>query len=120
MSIVTLKTSITSDTDPWGGVLYGEPGANRHAFPLTTAYAQPSGCNGFRGQTVGTCFMPYIANVWSYAGYFSPGVCFSGFTMGCFPDAPTVNYEPVKPSETVAICVPRWVELHLQPGLCSR
>jgi len=61
------------------------------------------------GDISGPCAPPNLLYVWEYDGYYSPGVCYSGYTIGCTATAGTINHEPVKPSETVAFCVPRYV-----------
>src|SRR3569833_975207 len=107
MSIVTLKKSVSSDESPFGQVYYAVTG-DRLAVPQAAVYKLPTGCNDIDGNFEGSCVPPYFVNVWKLDGYYSPGVCFSGYTIGCYPDAPTVNHEPVKPSETVASCVQRY------------
>jgi hypothetical protein len=110
MSAVTLKTSITAQTDPFGVVTYhtpvSRPPAHRIAVPLTTVWSLPPGCTEI-GDLYGTCAPPNLVGVHVYDGYYSPGVCYSGYTIGCIATATSVNLEPVKQSETVAFCVPR-------------
>jgi len=119
MSTITLKTSIATQKDPFGTVSYGGISGtstlsadNRLAVPLTTVWSFPSGCTEI-GDVYGTCAPPNFVGVFVCDGYYSPGVCFSGYTIGCTATATSVNFEPVKPSETVALCVPRWVSLEL-------
>ena len=42
-------------------------------------------------------------SVWYNGGYYSPGICFSGYTSGCVP---TSGY--FQSGETAALCVPRY------------
>jgi hypothetical protein len=110
MSITTLATNISQQRHPfyttWS---YDTPG-NRLAVPLTTAWTFPTDCttdNYLLAVGTGTCSPPYFSEVYSYHGYYSPGVCYLGYTIGCIATGTNVNFEPVKPSETVAICVPK-------------
>lgn len=105
MSIVTLSTNLTEATDPAGKVLTYWYGGNRLAVPLTTMWSFPATCDD---TTVGvaTCSPPYFQEVYENHGYYSPGVCYAGYEIGCIATVGSVNYEPVKPSETVAFCVP--------------
>jgi hypothetical protein len=110
MAAVTIKTAITAQTGPFGVVTYGtarsRPPSHRIAVPLTTVWSLPAGCTEI-GDVSGTCAPPDLVGVHVYDGYYSPGVCYSGYTIGCTATATSVNLEPVKPSETVAFCVPR-------------
>lgn len=109
MSIVTLATSITAGVDPFftNGFKYGPPG-NRLAVPLTTEWSFPASCtNTILG--IEACSPPSFDGVYNYDGYYSPGVCFAGYSVGCVAavNVTSVNCESIKPSETVAFCVPR-------------
>jgi hypothetical protein len=107
MAIVTLSTSLTEATDPAGNVYtYHPPGGNRLAVPLSTLWSFPATCtNTVVGIT--SCPPPYIREVYESHGYYSPGVCFAGYEIGCIATVANVNYETVEPGETVAFCVPR-------------
>lgn len=108
-AIVTLATSISKIEDQYYTISPTSP-ENRIAVPLTSALSFPSTCRtgdlGLVYET-GVCSPPYWWQIYKNYGYYSPGVCFSGYTIGCIATATIVNFEPVKPSETVAFCVPR-------------
>jgi hypothetical protein len=110
MAIVTLATSLSTFEDQYYAVSFATPG-NRLAVPLTSAFTFPSSCRsagfGLIFYATGVCSPPYFREILTYDGYYSPGVCFSGYSIGCIATATIVNFEPVKPSETVAFCVPR-------------
>ena len=52
-----------------------------------------------------SCLPPEYDAVWDNNGYYSPGICFSGYTSGCSP----TWYNDIEPGETAAHCVPRYV-----------
>ena len=80
------------------------------AIPLTTAWSFPTDCTETI-RWIQTSPPPSFAAVYTSFGYYSPGVCFEGYTVGCVPASTvtTVNCAPIRPSETVAFCVPRYV-----------
>jgi hypothetical protein len=52
------------------------------------------------------CVPPDYVYVWWEQGYYSPGVCLSGYTIGCTGSG-TLNGLPIRAEETAAVCVPR-------------
>ena len=112
MAIVTLATSLSRVEDQYFTISLTSP-EDRIAVPLTSALSFPSTCLTADLNLVyatGVCSPSYFWQVYKNDGYYSPGVCFSGYTIGCIATATLVNFEPVKPSETVGFCVPRYVE----------
>lgn len=109
MSTVTLAANVP------GWVGNGE----RWAVPLTTIWTPPPGCppviSREPGVTVASgdaslrCYPPHYNEVWVFSGYYSPGLCMSGYTIACWATATVLNLERIKPGETAAICVPRYV-----------
>ncbi|MBE3041995.1 hypothetical protein IMZ48_05320 [Candidatus Bathyarchaeota archaeon] len=52
-----------------------------------------------------SCHPPDFMSIWSNNGYYSPGICFSGYTPGC-----SVTWgDDIEPGETATNCVPRYV-----------
>ncbi|KAM0335615.1 hypothetical protein ACHAQA_000663 [Verticillium albo-atrum] len=84
----------------------------RWAAPMTTAWTAPSGCPQVISSALTKgCEVPHWANVVYNDGYYSPGLCMSGYTVasGCVRTgmpSMTVNGELVTESETAAFCVP--------------
>ena len=105
MSIVTLSNHLTKATDPAGEVYTYYNVSSRLAVPLSTMWSFPGTCTD---TTVGIskCSPPYFNEVYEGHGYYSPGACFAGYEIGCIATVGSVNFEPVKVSETVAFCVP--------------
>ncbi|KAK6537413.1 hypothetical protein TWF694_011600 [Orbilia ellipsospora] len=100
MTTVTLEPDLET---AWGSGL-------RFAVPLTTIWTPPAGCDRIvtfqdNGATDG-CAPPAYEMVWYNKGYYSPGICPSGYTVGCTAQGQTMNYEPIKAGETAALCVP--------------
>jgi hypothetical protein len=91
---------------------YYEILTGRWAIALTTVFTPPTGCSWPISEVLSiptTCFPPYYNRAGpEYLGYYSPGICPSGYTVGCTPDSSvkTFNDEPIKPGETVGVCVP--------------
>jgi len=115
MSILTLAANITTASDPFytKGYTYDTPG-DRLAVPLTIVWSLPTDCTDtlfYKGvlDTTASCSPPCLSDILTYDGYYSPGACVSGYTVGCVAGATvtSVNFEPIKPSETVGFCVPR-------------
>jgi hypothetical protein len=107
MSIVTLATSLTEATDPAGNVYtYRPSGGSRLAVPLTAAWSFPATCTD-TVMGIASCSPPYFQEVYASHGYYSPGVCYAGYEIGCIATVANVNYETVKQGETVAFCVPK-------------
>lgn len=85
--------------------------------PLTTIWTPPAGCPSIVSfqsisEVYGTsrpidqhCAPPDYENVWWRHGYYSPGVCFSGYTIGCTGSG-ILNSVSIKATETAALCVP--------------
>ncbi|KAK3305180.1 uncharacterized protein B0T15DRAFT_190683 [Chaetomium strumarium] len=87
-------------------------GAGRWAIALTTVFTPPAGCVWPIIPDINrpaTCNPPYFQHAGpQWLGYYSPGICPSGYTVGCIPDSSveTFNDERIKPGETVGVCVP--------------
>jgi hypothetical protein len=110
MSIVTLATNLSKAIDPSGNVYTYWPtaGGSRLAVPLTTAWSFPATCTGTDSVlAISSCSPPSFKGVYDFHGYYSPGVCYEGYEIGCVATVANVNYETVKPGETVAFCVPK-------------
>lgn len=103
--VVTLHTGVTDEAFKTG----------RWAIALTTVFTPPAGCSWPISDTFNrptSCFPPYFDRAGpAYLGYYSPGICPSGYTVGCTPDTAirTFNDEPIKSGETVGVCVPVYV-----------
>src|SRR5947207_13995762 len=118
MSIVTLATNVP------GWVGNGE----RWAVPLTTIWTPPAGCPAVVSREPGVtvaladpsirCYPPSYNEVWVFSGYYSPGLCMSGYTIACWATTTVLNQELIQPGETAAICVPRCVKVPVYDGLC--
>jgi hypothetical protein len=92
--------------------------SNGLVVPLTTIFTRPSDCpwplelpvmppdTETRTVNFTTCDPPRFSTVWKY-GFYSPGVCPSGYTIGCS----YTNYMgpawSITPGETAVWCVPR-------------
>ncbi|KAF3928107.1 hypothetical protein AA313_de0203444 [Arthrobotrys entomopaga] len=84
--------------------------------PLTTIWTPPPNCpTRVMSQTYAPlsesrkypCAPPYFDQVWYSWGYYSPGICPSGYTIGCYPTpTDTLNFRAIAPTETAALCVP--------------
>ena len=75
-------------------------------FPLTTVWTPPCGAY-YRAEhrLTTSCHAPDVLSVWVHReGYYSPGICFQGYTVGC-----KVSWKPVEPDETAVVCVPRYI-----------
>ncbi|KAB5549663.1 hypothetical protein GE09DRAFT_1127265 [Coniochaeta sp. 2T2.1] len=78
--------------------------------PLTTVFTQPSsGCASPIPETdVGGpstyCAPPDFAQVWPF-GFYSPGVCPSGYMIGCSYSNNMGAPWTITPGETAALCV---------------
>jgi hypothetical protein len=112
LPIRTLKTGFFTEYDPFGGIYFSStPTPTRLAVPLTTTWTQPPSCGPVYYYETGACRPPYFDEVWDFGGYYSPGFCYSGFTIGCYADQTSVNWETTAPAETVAFCVPTSVHV---------
>jgi hypothetical protein len=86
---------------------------NRWAVPLTSVWTPPPGCPSIVPSTAvysssSTCAPPLFSNAGgAWYGYYSPGICPRGYTIGCRPTGSIQNSEPIKSTESAAICVPR-------------
>lgn len=75
-------------------------------FPLTTIWTPP--CNSvfhLSDAKTKSCLPPDASPDWiEDGGYYSPGICFSGYTSGC-------EFKPtgVEGGVSAAICVPRYI-----------
>ncbi|KAF5026414.1 hypothetical protein F66182_1479 [Fusarium sp. NRRL 66182] len=77
--------------------------------PLTTIWTVGEGCASVvtfanLASIDASCYPPDYERVWYDGGYYSPGICPSGYTSGCRPSSG--DGEPVKTTETAVICVP--------------
>ena len=108
MSTITLSKSTVASSF-WGEVQ-----------PLTTVWTPPAGCptivqfqsiSGVGSPVADQhCAPPNYQNVWWNNGYYSPGVCPSGYTVAAtIGSGQTLNDNLVGPDQTAGICVPRWV-----------
>ncbi|KAH8653608.1 hypothetical protein BX600DRAFT_515871 [Xylariales sp. PMI_506] len=91
--------------------------AGAEIAPLTTIWSVPSGCPSavtfqsiseiYHSSVDQHCAPPDYENVWwRIGGYYSPGICFSGYTIGCTATGTILNNIPIKSTETAAVCVP--------------
>lgn len=83
----------------------------RWVVPLTTVWTAPNDCptivpHGREEEWYETCAPPNYEAVFVNDGYYSPGVCPSGYTVGCQPSGPSINNERILTDETVGMCVP--------------
>ncbi|EPS38985.1 hypothetical protein H072_7242 [Dactylellina haptotyla CBS 200.50] len=114
MTTVTLGTGFTRS---WGSSL-------RLAVPLTTIWTPPAGCDRIvtfqsRGANDG-CAPPQYEQIWYNNGYYSPGICPSGYTVGCTAQGQTVNFETINAEETAALCVPSLISITRVPAFQIR
>jgi hypothetical protein len=84
----------------------------RLAAPLTSVCTPPLNCPSIvtaltAVTSEGPCLPPYFNGVWWADGFYSPGICPSGYTVGCGTTTGVFNSELVMPFETVGLCVPR-------------
>ncbi|KAK6540844.1 hypothetical protein TWF694_008228 [Orbilia ellipsospora] len=89
---------------------------NGLVVPLTTIWTPPANCpTRVQSQTYYAlsesrkypCAPPYFDQVYNSWGYYSPGICPSGYTIGCYPNpTDTLNFRAIAPTETAALCVP--------------
>lgn len=78
---------------------------NDKAVPLTTVWTPECGSILSSDQTsTASCQPPNWDVVWLEFGYYSPGICFNGYTAGC-----DITYRDIEPGETAMNCVPRYV-----------
>lgn len=90
------------------------PTCNALVVPLTTIFTQPPGCSfpiPYSYQTTSTtCGPPEFLSVWYSNGFYSPGICPSGYSIGC-TNTVTGFQRPsdflVTPGESAYWCVPR-------------
>jgi len=80
-------------------------------LPLTTIFTPPAGCPPYYDWDIATdsqCQPPDFApTLQTGGGYYSPGVCPSGYTIGCTAAGTELNGWSIFPGETAALCVPR-------------
>lgn len=75
------------------------------AYPLTDIYTPVcSSIFGFDDFDSEECVPPDFDVIWESEGYYSPGICWSGYTAGC-----SLTYRDLKPGQTAFNCVPRCV-----------
>lgn len=86
-------------------------GGRHYAVPLTTAFTIPLGCRyPLEDPDLGRCQPDQFPVLWYGDGFYSPGICPSGYTIGCTAgksSTPVLNGVVVEAEETAAICVPR-------------
>jgi len=92
-------------------------------YPLTTIWGpQGNPCYGHILAATSTspesCIPPHFSQVMNNHGiwengYYSPGICPWGYSIGCTPTGPSVLGKPIYPSETVGLCVPMFVRVPL-------
>ncbi|KAK3377505.1 hypothetical protein B0H63DRAFT_477325 [Podospora didyma] len=83
--------------------------------PLTTVWSPPAGCpsiiperqDAISLSLAGSCFPPNYRQVVENWGYYSPGLCIKGYTVGCTAQqGETRDGMAIKSGETAAWCVP--------------
>lgn len=84
-------------------------------FPLTTVWSPPAPCPSVWGYIGSSCEPPHYSAVWATnEGYYSPGICFEGYTSGC-----DMAWRSAEPGETAVICVPRYTLPRCSPARSS-
>jgi len=83
----------------------------RWAVPMTTQWEAPTRCPDIVPQDEAedwylTCGPDAFEQVWFNDGYYSPGVCPSGYTIDCTGTESYLNSETIMPEETAGLCVP--------------
>jgi len=90
----------------------GTTQTGRYAVPLTTVWTPPaeSGCRSVVQSSSSSYSQPPPGEyIWRNDGYYSPGICPQGYTVGCTAKISVLNGEIITDSETAGICVPRYV-----------
>lgn len=96
--------------------------------PLTTIWTPPADCPAIvqfqptvkpeDAPIAHRCAPPDYQSVWQHGGEYSPGVCFSGYTIATtYGPGRTLNYWVVEPSETAAIAFRGTYEATFPPPL---
>ncbi|KAL2888834.1 drug transporter [Ceratocystis lukuohia] len=77
--------------------------------PLTTVFTPPCGAVIMAAQMeTPECVAPGMSSVWRNGGFYSPGVCPSGYTTNCVrSEKRDGELIPIRPGETAAMCVPQ-------------
>ncbi|KAL5612283.1 uncharacterized protein BROUX77_002439 [Berkeleyomyces rouxiae] len=77
--------------------------------PLTTVFTPPCGAVIMETQMQSPeCLVPGMFSVWKNGGFYSPGVCPSGYTTNCVrSETRQGELIPLRPGETMAMCVPQ-------------
>lgn len=83
----------------------------RWVVPMTTQWEAPDDCPNIVPQASAaawylSCGPDAFEQVWFNDGYYSPGVCPSGYTVDCTATGDSMNGETIQPEETVGLCVP--------------
>jgi len=79
-------------------------------YPLTTIWVAPTDCPAIiRTDGPEKCRPPEYDLWYSGHGYYSPGVCPYGYSVGCSETTGYVNGNAIDESETAGFCVPRYV-----------
>ncbi|KAL1893386.1 hypothetical protein Cpir12675_004169 [Ceratocystis pirilliformis] len=75
---------------------------------MTTVFTPPCGAVIMAAQMeTPECVAPGMSSVWRNGGFYSPGVCPSGYTTNCVrSEKRDGELIPVRPEETAAMCVP--------------
>lgn len=99
---VTLATGLGNDSDE-----------ERWIVPMTEIWTAPPGCSTIVPWNEGegdlyhdACGPPAFTEVWFHDGYYSPGVCPAGYTVGCSETSGIVNFQLIQSGQTAGLCVP--------------
>lgn len=117
---VTLATTSAYCVDLFESVAADPTSCERWAVPMTTQFVIPDDCDPIIRQAstgvASSCRPDGFFQVWWNDGYYSPAVCPEGYNVACTATSGSVNYEEISPSQTVGMCVPRYVV----PSLSNR
>lgn len=97
----TVRTTITTGDEP---VVTKFVDDAYRAYPLTDIYTPECGSAISFEDFDTNCAPPHAEDIWMEDGYYSPALCFSGYTAGC-----SLSYRAIKPGQTAYNCVPRCV-----------
>ena len=87
-------------------------------YPLTTIWVAPTDCPAIiRTDGPEKCRPPEYDLWYSGYGYYSPGVCPYGYSVGCSETSGYVNSNAIEESETAGFCVPRYVGTSITLGM---
>ena len=93
-------------------------------YPLTTIWTPPPLCGSApiaweKMVDTTTCRPPGWENAIMGKGYYSPGICPDAYYIGCTTTGSDDHGNPIGPSETAGICMPRYGRA-LQPDFHGR